>query len=198
MTPQAAVFTGVFTNQTQPLPSPIRSTTPKPPKTTTTSPGGSPAKHSATLLMLAPKSHRPIIRDGTSFDMINHTHLLSVWQFRTNPAPSGAVFAVRFSADEWVPTRLGADTYTTWSPGKALYTRSTKPCEWWNTTPAMSNPKLYSTKNNNTRKRDPQSPGPSRLRSQRRNIHACGLEFAAEDKAEDVCRLWHLGTRDIE
>ncbi|KAF8490393.1 velvet factor-domain-containing protein [Gautieria morchelliformis] len=43
MTPQAAVFTGVCTNQIQP--SPIPSQSPEPPKTTTAPPGGGPAKH---------------------------------------------------------------------------------------------------------------------------------------------------------
>ncbi|KAF8520529.1 hypothetical protein JB92DRAFT_1900036 [Gautieria morchelliformis] len=47
----------------QPLPSPIPSTSPKPLKTTTTPPGGSLTKPSATLLM-APKSPSPIIRSG--------------------------------------------------------------------------------------------------------------------------------------
>ncbi|KAF8478857.1 velvet factor-domain-containing protein [Gautieria morchelliformis] len=41
--------------------------------------------------------------------------------------------------------RLGAGTYTTRSPGKALYTRDTKARERWNPTTATSHPKLSST-----------------------------------------------------
>ncbi|KAF8501351.1 hypothetical protein JB92DRAFT_3124050 [Gautieria morchelliformis] len=88
MTPQAAAFTGICTNQIQPLPSPTPSTNPKPPKTMTTPHGHSPVKHRASLLMVAPKISRPTIRSGTGFDFIHHILLLSVCQFHSNPTPS--------------------------------------------------------------------------------------------------------------
>ncbi|KAF8509642.1 hypothetical protein JB92DRAFT_496847 [Gautieria morchelliformis] len=68
-------------------------------QTTITPPGGSLTKHSTSLLMVAPKIPRPIIRGGISFDLLHPTRLLSVWQFCTNPTPSSALFCIRFSAD---------------------------------------------------------------------------------------------------
>ncbi|KAF8509673.1 hypothetical protein JB92DRAFT_491486 [Gautieria morchelliformis] len=107
MTPQPCCLHVCFTSpvsqsQIQPLPSPIPSTSPKPPKTTTNRLSGTLTKYSATLIMVAPKIPSPIVRGGISSDSILFTRLLSVcqWHFRTNPAPSsGAVFSVSVSAD---------------------------------------------------------------------------------------------------
>ncbi|KAF8494518.1 hypothetical protein JB92DRAFT_2996004, partial [Gautieria morchelliformis] len=114
-----------------------------------------PAKHSAALLMVAPKTPRPIIRGEIGFDSIHHTRLLSVWQFRTNSAPSSAVFSVRFAGDGYL--------YNTVTGENPVHTRHETVQEVEHN-PRHVQPNQSCTKtntqNNNTTKLDSQAPGP--------------------------------------
>ncbi|KAF8505259.1 hypothetical protein JB92DRAFT_3098533 [Gautieria morchelliformis] len=123
--------------------------------------------------MVAPESHRQIIRGGTSFGMIHHTRLQSVRQFRTNPAHSSAKFSVRFAGDRHLYDKLTGE-----SPVHARH-ETVRKVEH-NPGHVQSETVQYQkqTKNNNTTKRDPQALGHHARRSQQSNIHARGLEFA--------------------
>ncbi|KAF8492463.1 hypothetical protein JB92DRAFT_3003213 [Gautieria morchelliformis] len=156
--PASRCLYGRFTNQIQPLPSPIPSTSPKP-KTTATPPGGSPTKHSTILLMVYPESHRPTIRGGKRFDLIHHTRLLSALTPHLSAPyspsasqPTGG--SQRGSAQILIQHGHRGKPCTRAAPNRARGGRQLPPRPIRNCPVPSTN-----IKNNNTTERDPQAAG---------------------------------------